>query len=129
MLRDQSRLPKRRDAKRGDYQGSGEEQAELYRADPHRPQAGLHQFVLDLLMPRMSPEEHKSVAIDITCVELHVALAQLQADKALGPKGFLVKFWCLEWPKTGQLLLEMFQEALERGKCLLIIELQKLWWY
>ncbi|KAJ1110648.1 hypothetical protein NDU88_007996 [Pleurodeles waltl] len=77
------------------------------------------QFISELRMPHLTPEEGEVLEADVTCKELREAPSQLHAAKALGTSGFLAEFWCLLWPQTGAILPETFCEAVARGELLL----------
>ncbi|KAJ1138855.1 hypothetical protein NDU88_005236 [Pleurodeles waltl] len=86
----------------------------LYQADPLSPHGDLQQFVHDLPVSRLSPEDREFLEADVTDEELQ-ALGQLHSGKVPGPNGFQPEYWCLVLPHLGQPMLDMFQEALEKG--------------
>ncbi|KAJ1150809.1 hypothetical protein NDU88_003598 [Pleurodeles waltl] len=88
----------------------------LYGADPTSPRLDLLQFIHDLPVPSLSAEDRASLETDISVKELRTALGQLNSGKAPKLNGFPPEYWCLVWQHAGRPMLEMFQEAVEKGK-------------
>ena len=66
-------------------------------------------------LPRISAEDREMLEKPITFQELDSAIAQMQEGKAPGRDGFPVEFYKIFWKELRPLLIDVYNEAFNRG--------------
>ncbi|RVW97672.1 Transposon TX1 uncharacterized 149 kDa protein [Vitis vinifera] len=64
---------------------------------------------------RISQQEAESLEIPFVEIEIHLALMEMNGDKAPDPDGFIVAFWQNAWDFTKEEIMEMFKEFHEHN--------------
>ena len=76
---------------------------------------------------RLNDTEAIRTEVPFTEEEVHVALADLNGDKAPGPDGFTAAFWQFSWDVVKSDIMGLSRDFHEHGRALSEVLTQPLW--